>query len=165
MWLIGIRSGIITLLAFIAYTLLVSLLNLHATLLGKLGYLVFGVGIYSALYYYKHANRGVISFRQGLQVGMIAVLFVSCVTSSLTYIMLNKYGTHLTPEILERLKKTLQHLFGQDPDVQQALPWIETLLTPACLACLNFLSVFLLGNICTVLVALCARTRQDKSSI
>src|SRR4051794_18848477 len=110
MWLIGIRSGIITLLALIAYTLLVQVLHIKNPILGHLDHIVFGLGIYSAHYYYKHANNGFVSYKQGIQVGMITVLFTSLIITLLTYSMLLVYGNQFINALLIELEGIAQQL-------------------------------------------------------
>ena len=161
MWLIGIRSDIITLLALIAYTLLVQVLNLKNSILGHLEYAVFTIGIYSALFYYKNANNGSITYIQGLQVGMIAVLFTSVVISVLTYVMLFIYGNHFVHALLIELKKSVQQIDPTNTSAQNNIAFIESLFTSKFLAVLIFLSISFTGFIFTLFIALFSRKNNS----
>ncbi|MHB9148145.1 MAG: DUF4199 domain-containing protein [Candidatus Amoebophilus sp.] len=161
MWLIGIRSGIITLLALIAYTLLVQVLNLKNSILGHLEYAVFTLGIYSALFYYKNANNGSITYMQGLQVGMIAVLFTSVVISVLTYVMLFTYGNNFVNTLLLEFKKSVQQIDLTNNSVQNSITLIESVFNSKLLGVLIFLSISFTGFIFTLFIALFAKKNNS----
>jgi hypothetical protein len=162
MWLIGIRSGIITLLALIAYTLLVQIFGLKNSILGHMEYTVFGLGIYSAMFYYKSANNNTITYKQGLQVGMIAVFFTSIAVSVLTYIMLLLYGNHFTDGLLIEFKKSIQQIDPNSNATQNSIALIESMFASKFLALLTFLSISFTGFIFTLFIALFSRKNNPQ---
>ncbi|OJW68554.1 MAG: hypothetical protein BGO68_01240 [Candidatus Amoebophilus sp. 36-38] len=160
MWLIGIRSGIITLLALIAYKLLVQTLSISNSFLGHLEHIVFGLGIYSAHYYYRYANKGTMSYKQGIQVGMITVLFTSLIASLLTYSMFLKYGKQFMSALFMELKNTAQQLDPGNSLMQDNPIFIELINNPRFFIFMMFLSITLTGFIFTLLISLFSRTRN-----
>jgi hypothetical protein len=153
MWLIGIRSGIITILALIAYGLLVDLLHLQASIWGHLEQIVLALGIYSGHYYYKQAHQGYMTYVQGIQIGSIVGAFTGAVSGISTYLV----SKFLDPGFIKRLIASVEAALKQ-PGLQKAssqkvLAFMETALTPQTLSILIFLSTCLVGFILNLVIA------------
>jgi flagellar biosynthesis protein FlhB len=118
------------------------------------------MGIYSAHYYYKYANNGSMSYKQGIQVGMITVLFTSLVISLLTYTFLLVYGAHFMNALLLELKAGLQQLGTSDANNNFIKSFTELILTPKSLVMAIFFSITLTGFIFTLFITLFSRTKN-----
>lgn len=162
MWLIGIRSGIITLLALIAYILLVQLVELKNSILGHLEHVVFALGIYSAHYYYKQAKDGVIAYKEAIQVGMITVVFTSVVITALTWNLFLIYGEGFIDALLTNVTSTIQQIDANHLSIQNEARVLKILRSPTRLIMMIFLSINLTGFIFTLLIGLFVRTKKHQ---
>lgn len=157
MWTIGLKSGIITFLGLIAYGLLLPSLGTG------LEYVVLALGIYSGHYYYKASNDGLMSYRQGLQLGLIVSAFTGFINGFIIYL----YTQHADPSWIEQLSKNLQNIL-QKKGV--ASPMIEEVgqlmqhMSPAHLGIGIFLSTVLLGFALTLVVTAFSKSSQKTTS-
>jgi len=148
MWLIGFQSGIISLLAMIAYALFLHVTQLSHSVLGYLEYLVFGMGIYSSYYYYAQATQGRISFYKGLQIGMVAVFFVGITIGMLTAFILYSAPDDFMGMIFAAMESASSTL----PEKENIdMKHFKTLLTPNFLVISVFSSLTLVGFVFTLL--------------
>jgi Protein of unknown function (DUF4199) len=162
MWLIGIKSGIITVLALIAYGLLVDLLHLQASIWGHLELIVLALGIYSSHYYYKQAHQGYMAYGQGLQIGLMVVAFTGVVSGISSYLV----SKFLDPGFINRLVSSLQvglEQSGLPEDNQRLLALMESILTPQTLSIFTCLSTCLVGFILNLLIAGFTKRIQPKT--
>lgn len=162
MWLIGIRSGIITVLALIAYGLLVDLLRLQASIWGHLELTVFALGIYSSHYYYKQAHQGYMTYGQGIRIGLMVVAFTGIVIGISSYLV----SKFLDPGFIKQSIASLQvglEQSGVSEDNRRLLALMESSLTPQTLSILTCLSTYLVGFILNLLIA--AFTKRVKPKI
>jgi hypothetical protein len=162
MWLIGIRSGIITVLALIAYGLLVDLLHLQASIWGHLELIVLALGIYSSHYYYKQAHQGYMTYGQGLQIGLMVVAFTGVVSGISSYLV----SKFLDPGFIKRLVASLQIGLEQpgSPEVnQRLLALMESSLTPQALSIFTCLFTCLVGFILNLLIAAFTKCIEPKT--
>ncbi|MEM9417180.1 MAG: DUF4199 domain-containing protein [Bacteroidota bacterium] len=163
MWIIGIKSGIITVLGLIAYGLLIQSLAGQAALIGRLEYIVLALGIYSGHYYYKAANKGLMTYRQGLKLGLIVTSF----TGSFNGLLLYLYARQAAPAGIERLTENMQKALQQQgvgaPMREEVGQWMQQ-LTPTLLGVGTFISTVLLGFALTLVVAAFSRSSQKAAS-
>jgi len=161
MWLIGIRSGIITILALIVYGLLIQTLQLQSSIWSNLGPVVFAIGIYSGHYYYRYANRGYMSYSEGVQVGLIVVAFTGIVSGLLSYGVAKFVDPNFTRLIRENIKLSLQQNQPNEEKVQALTHLLDAYVTPEFLLVIIPLTTLLVGFIFNlVIAAFTKRTKQ-----
>jgi hypothetical protein len=164
MWLIGIRSGIITILSLIAYGLLVDLLHLQASIWGHLEHIVWAIGIYSSHYYYKQVHQGYMTYGQGIQIGLITVAFTGIVSGLCSYLM----SKFLDPNLIKRLVASLQvglEQSGLSEENQRLLVLMENSLNPQTLSIFTCLSMCLVGTLLNLLIAAFTKCIRPKNFI
>ena len=163
MWIIGLKSGIITVLGLMAYGLLIQSLGGQAAPIGRLEYVVLALGIYSGHYYYKAASNGLMTYRQGLKLGLIVTSFTGFVNGFLLYL----YAQHATPTGIEKLTEHVQKALQQQgvgtPMREEVGQWMQQ-LTPTLLGVGTFISTVLLGFALTLVVTAFSRSSQKATS-
>lgn len=163
MWIIGIKSGVITVLGLMVYGLIVPMMGLQPSLWGGLEYVVLALGIYSGHYYYKAANNGLMTYKQGLRLGLIISAFTGLVNGLIIYL-----HTQLSdPSLIEKLTKNVQSAL-QQKGIDEAM--IEKVvqsmqhMTPGFLLLGTFISTVLLGFVLTLVVAAFSRYPKRTTS-
>lgn len=160
MWLIGIRSGIITVLGLIAYGLFVQMMNLSTSLWGSLEYVVFALGIYSGHYYYKYANRGFMTYGKGIQVGLIVVTFTGLVSSVVSYTAAF-VDPSFTKRIISGVKIALQQNYIDEGNIQEVVRFIEANMTPELLLGITLLATLLTGLVFTLVITVFSKRSEQ----
>lgn len=148
MWIIGIKSGIITILSTTAYALMVQLSNMQPTFLDTLGNIWLAVGIYSGHYYYKRAHNNFMNYPQGICLGLIISTFVG-----LCYVLCIYGYSKMYPSWHAQLTTTIQqslHQTGGNTSLIQYLS-LAGLLTSI------FMSTVLLGLVYTLVITIYTR--------
>ena len=158
MWIIGLKSGIITFLGLIAYGLLLPSLGLSG---GGLEYVVIALGIYSGHYYYKADNNGLMSYTQGLKLGLIVAASTGLANGLIIYFSMR----HADPELLEKLttniQETLQRRSVGEPIIEEVGRLMQH-MSPALLGFGVFASTVLLGFAITLLVSAFSRSSTSQ---
>ncbi len=152
MWLIGIKSGVITVLGLMAYGLIAPMLGLQHSLWGGLAYVVLALGIYSGHYYYKAANNGLMTYQQGLKLGLIVISFTGLVNGLIVYL----HAKLLDPCFIEKLNKSIQKALQQKGLNEAMIEKVGQMMqhtTPALLLLGTFVGNVLLGFALTLVIA------------
>ena len=152
MWSIGIKSGVITLLGLMAYELVGQLIELQHPLWSNLSSVVLALGVYSGHYYYKAANGGVMSYGQGLKLGLIVVSFVGLTNALPVYLYSRFMDNTLTVQLQETVQKALQQMTIDESITAKALQLIHH-MTPEFLCIGVLASTVLLGFSLTLIIA------------
>ena len=155
MWSIGIKSGLITVLGLVAYGLVVQLTGLQQSLWGNLGTVVLAIGIYSGHYYYKAANNGLMTYRQGLKLGLITTSFTGMVNALPVYLY-----AQMDTSLLVQLQENVQNMLQQatvDKGITIKTAQLIQHMTPGFLLIGVFVSTVLLGLFFTLIIATFSR--------
>lgn len=156
MWIIALKSSIITFLGLIIYGLL--LLLLGPSSLGSLQYVAWGLGIYSAHYYYKAANDGLMSYIQGLKLGLLVSSLTGLCSSLVIY-----FYTSTVPGAINTLQDSLRNILKhQDTDeviITQVIQFVDN-VTPSFLFFGTLISTVFLGFFITLFISAFARNSQ-----
>ena len=152
MWTIGIKSGLITVLGLIAYGLVVQFMGLHHALWSRLDYVVLALGIYSGHYYYKAANNGLMTYKQGLGLGLISTSFAGLVNALPIYLYIKLTDASFIVQLTENVQKTMQQK-GIDEATTAILVHAMQHMTPEFLVIGAFGSTVLLGFAFTLIIA------------
>ena len=163
MWLIGIKSGVITILGLVAYGLIVPMLGLPPSLWGSLEYVVSALGIYSGHYYYKAANSGCMTYKQGLKLGLIISAFTGLVNGLIFYLHTKYTDDFLITHLSERTQKALQQRGAAEATIKEVLQFIQH-MPPILLLLGTFFSTVLVGFALTLVVAAFSRHPSSPQS-
>ena len=156
MWLIGIKSGLITVLGLMAYGLLAPMIGLQAPPWSSLAYGVLALGIYSGHYYYKVANSGAMTYRQGLKLGLIVSVFTGLIQGSTIYLYTAFAGAAYLQQLTASVLKALQQKGVAASTLQEVAQCMEH-MTPAFFFFGTLGSTVLLGFAFTLVIAALAR--------
>ena len=156
MWTIGIKSGFITVLGLIAYGLIVQLMRLQHTLWSSLEYVVLALGIYSGHYYYKSANSGFMTYKQGLKLGLVIVSLASLVNTLPIYLYARFMDATFITQLIENVQSTLQKTATNQAVTEKAIQFMHH-MTPEFLLIGIFISTILLGFSFTLIIAAFSR--------
>jgi Protein of unknown function (DUF4199) len=152
MWAIGIKSGLMTILGLIAYGQIVQLMGLQYSLWSNLGSVVLALGIYSGHYYYKTANNGLMTYRQGLKLGLIVVSFAGLVNALPVYLYTKFMDAFFITQLAESIQKALQQTRIDEATIEKVVQFIQH-MTPEFLSIGIFVSTVLPGFACTLVIA------------
>ena len=155
MWTVGLKSGIITFLGLIAY----GLLGLPG---GGLEYVVIALGIYSGHYYYKAANDGLMSYTQGLQLGLIVVASTGLTNGFIIYSSIKHAGPLLLEQLIANFQAMLQERGIGEPIVEEVNRLMQH-ISPATLGFGVFASTVLIGFVLTLLVSAFSRSSPSNT--
>ena len=158
MWTIGLKSGIITFLGLIAYKLLSP--SLGFSWLEDV--VVLALGIYSGHYYYKAANNGLMSYRQGLKLGLIIISFTGLVNGLIIYSSIKHTNPALLEKLTEEIQKMLQREGVSAPIVKEVSQQMQH-MSPTLLGLGTFASTVLLGFALTLLISVFSRSSRATS--
>jgi len=161
MWPIGIKSGFITVLGFIAYGLIIQLIGLKPTLWG--GYVVLTLGIYSGHYYYKAANNSTMTYKQGLGIGLIVVSFAGLLNALPVYLYTRFIDADFNTRNIPDIQKTLQQMGADTVIIEKAVQLIQH-KTPELLLLGTLVSTMLLGLIFTLVITAFSRHPKKKNT-
>lgn len=161
MWSIGIRSGIITILFIIIYGLIIQTIQLQSAVWSNLVYLALALGIYSGHYYYKSANNGYMTYRQGVQVGAIVVGFTALVSGMSTYAVVKYIDPLLIERILAQIRILLQQNQFKEESMQEFIYFIAATITPGFLSTIIFFTILLIGLILDLIIAVFSRCAKQ----
>ena len=156
MWSIGIKSGIITALGFIAYVLVIQIIGLTGPLGSKLVYAVLLLGIYSGHYFYKSASSGFMSYIEGVKVGLIVVFSAVLLLGLVGYTYVSLMDTMLR----ERFLSDAQQAFQTEGLDEDAIAFIMHYVTPERLVFASLLSILLTGCVFTLIITIFSRNPQ-----
>jgi len=156
MWAIGIKSGLIIVLGLIAYGLVVQLVGLQHSLWSNLEYVVLVLGIYSGHYYYKAANNGLMTYRQGLKLGLITVSFAGLVNTLPAYLYTKLVDASFIVQLTENVQKVLQQKATDEIIIEKVKRFMQH-MTPEFLLIGIFGSTVLLGFAFTLIIAVFSR--------
>lgn len=159
MWIIGLKSGIITFLGLIVYGLLIPSFGGSG---GGLEYLVIALGIYSGHYYYKAANDGLMSYSQGLKLGLIIVSLTGFINGLIIYFATKHTDPALLEKLMENVQKVLQKKGVGEPMIEEVGRLMQH-MSPALLGIGTFASTVLLGFAMTLLVSAFARSSKNST--
>jgi len=160
MWTIGLKSGIITFLGLIAYGLLLPSLGLSG---GGLEYVVIALGIYSGHYYYKDANNGLMSYAQGLKLGLIVVSLTGLANGLIIYFATKYADPSLFEQLIASIQETLQRQRANEQMIEEISRLVQH-MSPALLGAGTFASTVLLGFATTLLVSAFSRAYPSTKS-
>ena len=160
MWIIGLKSGIITFLGLIAYGLLLPSLGLPG---GGLEYVVIALGIYSGHHYYKDANDGLMSYTQGLKLGLIIVSFTGLANGLIIYFATKYADPALFEQLTASIQETLQRQSVGEPMIEEISRLMHH-MSPELLGLGTFASTVLLGFAITLLVSAFSRSAPSTTS-
>ena len=152
MWLTGIKSGVITVLGLITYELIVQMMHLKGSLLGNLAYGVLALGIYSGHYYYKAANENLMTYRQGLKLGLIVTSFTGLVNGLISYVNARFVDPTFIQKLIDSIQLALQQSSLDKETIQKAAQIVEAHLTPMLLLIATIIPTLLLGLIFTLVI-------------
>lgn len=158
MWSIGIKSGIITFLGLIAYGLLIPNLGLSG-----LEYVVLSLGVYSGHYYYKAANNNLMSYGQGLKLGLIIVSFTGLINGLIMSFAIMHADPVLLEKLTENVQKVLQKKGISEPIIEEAGQLMLN-MSPVLLGLGIFVSTVLLGFALTLLVSAFSRSSPSTTN-
>lgn len=161
MWLISIRSGIITVLGLIAYGLFVEMMQLKTSLWGNLEYVVFALGIYSGHYYYKYTNRGFMTYGEGVQVGLIVAAFTGLVSGVASYVAARFIDPSFTKRVVEGGKIALQKSHLDEGSVQEVVRFMEANITPEFLLVITPLTTLSMGLVFTLVITVFSKRSKE----
>ena len=162
MWVIGIKSGVITVLGLMAYGLIVPMLGLQPSLWG-VEYVVLALGIYSGHYYYKAANNGLMTYQQGLKLGLIISSFTGLVNGLIIYLHTKRSDPSLLEKLAENVQKALQQKGVSETMIEEVVQWVQH-MPPALLLLGTFASTVLLGFALTLVVTVFSRSPKRTTS-
>ena len=160
MGLIGIKSGIITVLGLIAYGLIAPMVGLQQSLWDGSAYVVLALGIYSGHYYYKAANKGVMTYQQGLKLGLIVISFTGLVNGLIVYLHAKRLDPLFIEKLNESVQKALQEKGFSEAIIEQVGQMMQH-MTPAFLLLGTLVSTVLLGFALTLVIALFSSTPKQ----
>jgi Protein of unknown function (DUF4199) len=160
MWTIGIKSGLITVLGLIAYELVIQLMGLQHSLWSDLERVVLALGIYSGHYYYKAANHGLMTYRQGLKLGLITISLVGLVNALSVYLYTKLVDGYFIMRLTEAVQNTLQQK-GTDGAIAEKIVRSMQYMTPELLLIGTWVSTVLLGFVFTLVIAIFSRHPQE----
>lgn len=134
-----------------------------------LGYLTIVISLLFVYFGIKHyrdkENQGVLSFKNGMLLGLSITLFVAIGSAIADYI----YVTVFHPDFISdysnyQLEKFTSSLSPEDLELkrQELLENAETLGKPSIMALVMFLTVFLLGTLITLLSSLFLQTNSKQ---
>jgi Protein of unknown function (DUF4199) len=156
MWTIGVKSGLITLLGLIAYGLVVELMGLHYLLQSNLAHVVLALGIYSGHYYYKAVNHGLMTYRQGLKLGLIITSFVGLVNALSVYLYTKLIDASLIAQLTEEVQDTLRKKYMEEAITEEIVLFMQH-MSPELLLIGILVSIVLLGFVFTTVIAAFSR--------
>jgi Protein of unknown function (DUF4199) len=159
MWTIGIKSGLITVLGLVAYGLIVQMMRLEQTLWGNLDYVVLSLGIYAGHYYYKAANNGFMTYKQGLKLGLINISFTGLVSALPIYLSIKFIDASFIMHLTKNVQRTLQQKGIDEAVIAKVLHAMQH-MTPEFLLIGTFVSTVLLGLSFTLAIAVFSRHPQ-----
>lgn len=156
MWTIGIKSGLITVLGFVAYALVIQLMGLQHSLWSNLEYVVLALGIYSGHYYYKATNNGLMTYRQGLKLGLIIVSFAGLVNALPAYLYTQLVDASFLVQLTENVQRALRQKGTDEAIIEKVVRFIPH-ITPEVLLMGIFVSTVFLGFALTLIIAAFSR--------
>jgi len=162
MWAIGIKSGLITVLGLIAYGLIVQLTGLQHSLWGSLHYVVLALGIYSGHYYYKAANNGSMTYKQGLKLGLVVVSFAGLANTLPLYLYTKFMDASFIVQLAESIRKALQQE-NIDETIIEKTVWLMQNMTPEFVWIGIFFSIVLLGFSLTLVIAVFSKNSKKST--
>ena len=165
MWIIGIKSGLITVLGLTAYGLVIRLIGLQHSIWGNLGSVVLALGVYSGHHYYKLANNGRMTYKQGLKIGLVIVSFTGFVNALLVYL----YAKCMDAQFIEQLTENMQNILQQKSTTdatttEKTLEFIQN-MSPEFLWIGIFASTVLLGFSLTLVIAALSKHTQETTKV
>ncbi|XWN35068.1 MAG: DUF4199 domain-containing protein [Roseivirga sp.] len=164
MWSIGIKSGVITVLGLLAYGLVVQTLGWHHPLLENLAYGVMALGIYSGHYHYKAARQGLMTYREGLQLGLIVSAFVGIVQGLLIYVHTKYIDLAFIDQLMASIQVALQKRNLDEASVATSVRFLQQYVTPFLLSISTSVSTVLMGLVLTLIIAAYARSPGTTSN-
>jgi hypothetical protein len=163
MWRIGIKSGIIIVLGFTAYGLTVQLMELQGSLWNNLYYVVLVLGIYSAHYYYKEANSGLMTYQQGIKLGLISVLCAGFLNACPIYLYARFVDASFIAQLIQNAQELLQQRGAEEAITTEIVQTIQR-MSPEALALGILVSTALLGLTLTLVIAAFSRHSKKTTS-
>jgi len=159
MWTIGIKSSIITVLGLIAYGLLVQTMGgthlLPENLVGGIG---IGLGICSSHYHYKAARQGQMTYREGLQLGLLVSGGVGIVQGLLIYAYTKYIDLNFIDQLIATAEAALQQRHLDATVVEASVRLMQQYVTPAFLLVAHLSSTIVLGLAWALFIAAWMRT-------
>ena len=144
MWSIGIKSGLITVLGLIAYGLIIQLVGLQQSWWGNLGFVVLALGVYSGHYYYKAANGGWMTYKQGLKLGLIITSFTGLINALPVYLYTQVIDKTPIVQLQKNIQQAVQQTAIDEAIAEKTVQLIQE-ITPGLLSIGIFASTVLLG--------------------
>lgn len=162
MWRIGIKSGLIIVLGFIAYGLGVQFMALQGSSWNNLYYVVLALGIYSGHYYYKAANSGLMTYQQGIKLGFISVSCAGFLNACPIYLYTKFVDTSFIAQLTQNVQESLRKKGVEEAITTEIVQTIQR-MSPEVLAIGILVSTALLGFALTLVIA--AFSRHPKKTI
>ncbi len=164
MWTVGIKSGIITVLGLVVYGLVAEVVGLQYPSRGSLEYIVLALGIYSGHYYYKAANQGAMTYKEGLQLGLIVATSTGLINGLLVYLYARHKGSIFTKRLISNVQEALQQMGTDDFKIKEILQIMQQYVTPGFLLFGTLVSTALLGFLFTLAIAAFSKNPKENSS-
>jgi len=158
-WSIGIKSGIITLLALMLYGLIIQVGGFTYSILGNLEYILLILGIYSSHHFYKSANGGIMSYGQGIKLGLIVMLFIGSITGIVNYVYVRFIDPDLLTTLANKMQEMLQNKGLDKASIEETMRQLKSYLTPKSIALLTPLIVVAIGFVLTLIIALFSKSK------
>ena len=152
MWRICIKSGLIIVLGFIACGLVISLMGLQRLSWNNLYYVVLVLGIYFGHYCYKEAHHGLMTYQQGVKLGLISVAFVSLVNACPIYLYTKLVDASLISQLAQSVQESLRQKGIEEASVEEVVQTIQR-MPPEVLAIGILVSTVLLGFAFALVIA------------
>ena len=150
---IAFKWGLIVGLVMIVYSLIILMSGQFGNnLLQSVAYLFLIVGIVLAHKEYKQSGDGFMSYGKGLGLGTLTVLVAVVLSSIFGYI----YMTMIDPGVIDMIKEQqvtqLQEQGMSDAQIEQAMGFSESFMTPGALTIFGILITTFVGFILSLIV-------------
>ena len=160
MWAIGIKSGLITVLGLLAYGLGIQLMGLQHSLWGNLEYVVLALGIYSGHYYYKATNNGLMTYKQGLKLGLVIVSFAGLINALPVYLYVKLVDATFIIQLTKNVQSILKQKHIDNTTAEKTMQFMQH-MTPEYLLIGILVSTVLLGFVLTLAIAACSKCTES----
>ncbi|MCU0317780.1 MAG: DUF4199 domain-containing protein [Amoebophilaceae bacterium] len=163
MWRIGIKSGLIIVLGFIAYGLVIQFMGLQRLPWNNLYYVVLILGIYFGHYCYKEANNGLMTYQQGIKLGLISNAFVGLVNACPIYLYTKFVDASLISQLAQSVQESLRQKGIEEASIGEIAQTIQR-MSPEVLAIGVLVSTVLLGFAFALVIAVFSKSSKKTTS-
>jgi hypothetical protein len=159
----SILSAIITILMLIIYALLSQSSDYISANFKNIEYIIFPLGIYSGHYFYKRKNNNLMSYSQGIQIGIIISFFCGIITGLFNYLYTKKLDPEFAKNLVKNISKNIQNTQNIDTElIQSKLIELQAYLTPKLIFFLTTIVILIFGSFVTLIITLFTGSKQQK---